>query len=115
MRHLDLDVFEPGETVATVSHDGRVFLHVVGPNGELTGASGGVLGDGFDIDDTIETLDLSVRAYNVLKRENVNTVGQLLDVYDSKGPEGMMNDFRNLGLKATDEITTKIRQLRGLA
>lgn len=51
----------------------------------------------------IEELDLSVRGYNVLKREGVNTVGELCaktrdDLYD----------MRNMGTKAVDQIEVRL-------
>lgn len=56
----------------------------------------------------IEDLDLSVRAYNCLKRVNINTVGDLIE----KTEEEMMK-IRNLGRKSLKEVVTKLRE-RGL-
>lgn len=56
----------------------------------------------------IEDLDLSVRAYNCLKRVNINTVGDLTE----KTEEEMMK-IRNLGRKSLKEVVTKLRE-RGL-
>jgi DNA-directed RNA polymerase subunit alpha len=55
---------------------------------------------------TIEELDLSVRAFNCLKRAGVNTVGDLV----SKTPEEMMK-VRNLGRKSLEEVVTKLQTL----
>ncbi len=55
---------------------------------------------------TIEELDLSVRAFNCLKRAGVNTVGDLA----SKSPEEMMK-IRNLGKKSLEEVIAKIQSL----
>lgn len=55
---------------------------------------------------TIEELDLSVRAFNCLKRAGVNTVNDLID----KSPEEMMK-VRNLGKKSLDEVIRKLRSL----
>ncbi len=55
---------------------------------------------------SIEDLDLSVRAFNCLKRANINTVGQLIQMT----PEDMMK-ARNLGQKSMAEITSKLDQL----
>jgi DNA-directed RNA polymerase subunit alpha len=55
---------------------------------------------------TIEELDLSVRAFNCLKRAGVNTVQDL--VY--KSPEEMMK-VRNLGKKSLEEVIAKLASL----
>lgn len=55
---------------------------------------------------TIEELDLSVRAFNCLKRAGVNTVGDLI----SKSPEEMMK-VRNLGKKSLEEVISKLESL----
>lgn len=55
---------------------------------------------------TIEELDLSVRAFNCLKRAGVNTVGDLI----SKSPEEMMK-VRNLGKKSLEEVIAKLKGL----
>ena len=55
---------------------------------------------------TIEELDLSVRAFNCLKRAGVNTVGDLI----SKSQEDMMK-VRNLGKKSLEEVVQKLQSL----
>ena len=55
---------------------------------------------------TIEELDLSVRAFNCLKRAGVNTVQDLV----SKSPEEMMK-VRNLGKKSLEEVVSKLASL----
>ncbi len=55
---------------------------------------------------TIEELDLSVRAFNCLKRAGVNTVGDLAN----KSPEEMMK-VRNLGKKSLEEVIGKLQSL----
>ncbi len=55
---------------------------------------------------TIEELDLSVRAFNCLKRASVNTVGDLVN----KSPEEMMK-VRNLGKKSLEEVVAKLKSL----
>jgi len=55
---------------------------------------------------TIEELDLSVRAFNCLKRAGVNTVQDLVD----KSPEEMMK-VRNLGKKSLEEVISKLEFL----
>ena len=55
---------------------------------------------------TIEELDLSVRAFNCLKRASVNTVADLI----KKSPEEMMK-VRNLGKKSLEEVIWKLQSL----
>ncbi|MEG0540785.1 MAG: DNA-directed RNA polymerase subunit alpha [Angelakisella sp.] len=55
---------------------------------------------------TIEELDLSVRAFNCLKRAGVNSVGDLIN----KSPEEMMK-VRNLGKKSLEEVIAKLQGL----
>ena len=55
---------------------------------------------------TIEELDLSVRAFNCLKRTGVNSVGDLIN----KSPEEMMK-VRNLGKKSLEEVMSKLEAL----
>ncbi|MEF9983951.1 MAG: DNA-directed RNA polymerase subunit alpha [Oscillospiraceae bacterium] len=55
---------------------------------------------------TIEELDLSVRAFNCLKRAGVNTVNDLIN----KSPDEMMK-VRNLGKKSLEEVIAKLESL----
>jgi len=52
---------------------------------------------------TIEELDLSVRAYNCLKRAGINTVAELVQ----RNQEDMMK-VRNLGKKSLEEVEQKL-------
>ncbi|HEX7463570.1 MAG TPA: DNA-directed RNA polymerase subunit alpha [Actinomycetota bacterium] len=58
---------------------------------------------------TVEELNLSVRSYNCLKREGVNTVGDLV-----QKTEAELMDIRNFGQKSIDEVKAKLDEL-GLA
>ena len=55
---------------------------------------------------TIEELDLSVRAYNCLKRAGINSVAELV----MKNQEDMMK-VRNLGRKSLEEVEQKLSAL----
>jgi DNA-directed RNA polymerase subunit alpha len=55
---------------------------------------------------TIEELELSVRAFNCLKRAAINTVEELTQ----KSEEDMMK-VRNLGKKSLDEVKNKLEEL----
>jgi hypothetical protein len=113
MRQLDLTVFEPGDTVGTLSQDGRVSLWTVSPEGGLTRADNRLFGNatGFDLDTPIEQLNLQVRTFNLLKREDVNTVGDLLTFTHEKGDEEMLA-IRNMSQKNVDEIRNWATRLR---
>jgi DNA-directed RNA polymerase subunit alpha len=63
-------------------------------------------GSGKTLDMTIEELDLSVRAFNCLKRAGINTVGELVE----KNQEEMMK-VRNLGKKSLEEVEQKLALL----
>ena len=58
------------------------------------------------LDLTIEELDLSVRAYNCLKRSNINTLCDLMSM-----TEDDLIRVRNLGRKSAEEILGKLRAL----
>ncbi|MEB3299082.1 MAG: DNA-directed RNA polymerase subunit alpha [Candidatus Sericytochromatia bacterium] len=54
----------------------------------------------------IEELELSVRAYNCLKRANIYTVGDLL-----KKTERDLMDIKNFGKKSAEEVIERMRSL----
>ena len=58
------------------------------------------------LDMNIDELDLSVRAYNCLKRAGINTVAELCN----KTSEDMMK-VRNLGRKSLEEVLAKLKEL----
>lgn len=58
------------------------------------------------VDDPVEKLELSVRSLNCLKREGINTVGDLLNY----SIEELM-DIRNFGEKSVDEVREKIEAM----
>jgi DNA-directed RNA polymerase subunit alpha len=55
---------------------------------------------------TVEDLNLSVRSYNCLKREGINTVGDLV-----QKSEAELMDIRNFGQKSIDEVKAKLDEL----
>ncbi|NUP98535.1 MAG: DNA-directed RNA polymerase subunit alpha [Armatimonadetes bacterium] len=61
------------------------------------------------LDAKIEELDFSVRTYNCLKKENINTIGELVQL-----PKKALLEIRNLGSKSLTEIEDKLRE-RNLA
>jgi DNA-directed RNA polymerase subunit alpha len=71
----------------------------VGPAPSETALSG-------DLALTIEDLNLSVRSYNCLKREGINSVGELV-----QKSEAELMDIRNFGQKSIDEVKAKLDEL----
>ena len=57
----------------------------------------------------IDELELSVRAFNCLKRADINTIGELTDKTEDE-----LNRVRNLGKKSVDEIKEKLGNFKGL-
>ena len=55
-------------------------------------------------DISIEELSLSVRGFNVLKRSNLDSIGDVIDAMNDK----KLMSLRNLGEKTSREIKTKI-------
>jgi DNA-directed RNA polymerase alpha subunit len=58
----------------------------------------------------IEELNLSVRAYNCLKRAQCQTIGDVLRLAESR--ENGLMQIRNLGTKSAEEILAKLEELR---
>ena len=77
------------QTIAPLS-DESIFVEI-----DRTDTSG--------LDTPIEELDLSVRAYNCLKRQGVNTIGQLTECTEND----LMN-VRNFGAKSIEEVKDKL-------
>jgi len=59
-----------------------------------------------DLDRPIEDLDLSVRSYNCLRRQGVNTIGQLTEC-----SENDLLNIRNFGAKSIEEVKDKLQQV----
>ncbi|MDP2299705.1 MAG: DNA-directed RNA polymerase subunit alpha [Actinomycetota bacterium] len=58
------------------------------------------------LDTPIEELDLSVRSYNCLKRQGVNTIGQLAEC-----SEADLLNIRNFGAKSIEEVKDKLQAM----
>lgn len=58
------------------------------------------------LDTPIEELDLSVRSYNCLKRQGVNTIGQL-----NECSENDLLNIRNFGAKSIEEVKDKLQSM----
>ena len=72
--------------------------------GERTAIAKAVAGK--DYDRPIEDLDLSVRAYNCLKRSGITKIGQLLEM-----SEDDLLAVRNFGQKSLDELNVRLEAL----
>ena len=57
----------------------------------------------------IEELQLSVRAYNCLKKAQINTVGDLLQYSPEK-----LQDLKNFGRKSADEVFSTLKNKLGI-
>jgi len=57
----------------------------------------------------IEELQLSVRAYNCLKRAKINTIADLLDYSPEK-----LQELKNFGRKSADEVFIKLKNKLGI-
>ncbi|MHB8762465.1 MAG: DNA-directed RNA polymerase subunit alpha [Coriobacteriia bacterium] len=58
------------------------------------------------LDTPIEELDLTVRSYNCLKRQGVNTIGQLTEC-----SEADLLNIRNFGAKSIEEVKDKLQAM----
>jgi DNA-directed RNA polymerase subunit alpha len=54
----------------------------------------------------IESMDLSVRSYNCLKREGINTISELVAL-----SEHQLMNIRNFGQKSVDEVRDKLVEM----
>ncbi|MDX5894601.1 DNA-directed RNA polymerase subunit alpha [Rubrobacter radiotolerans] len=113
---LTIEVFTDGrlEPREALNEASRQLIDILGLFAEGYQGSGGAAsetsmgGRRNVIDDVrpIEDLELTVRSYNCLKREGVDTIGQLATMTE----EELMN-IRNLGMKSVDEIRSKLLEL----
>jgi DNA-directed RNA polymerase subunit alpha len=100
----------PREAVASA---GTTMVELVNLFSELSETPGISLGpaEGEEADEgikvlPIEELQLSVRSYNCLKREGVNTVGDLV-----QKSEAELTDIRNFGQKSIEEVKAKLEDM----
>ena len=100
----------PREALASA---GSTLLELVGLFSELAESQGLAIGPAPDesalsgeMATTIEELNLSVRSYNCLKREAINTVGDLV-----QRSEQELMDIRNFGQKSIEEVKQKLADM----
>ena len=103
----------PGDALSQAAYLLETFFHrfVEFPQG-FGGRIGGPNGSAFPVgipgapDARIEELDLSVRTYNCLKKANVLTIGDLLQISESE-----LMQIRNFGKKSLTEVREKLSSL----
>jgi DNA-directed RNA polymerase subunit alpha len=111
---LILDVETDGSITAreAVASAGGTLQELVNLFGELAEAASVTVREAEDESQpsdyaiTVEELNLSVRSYNCLKREGINTVGDLV-----QKSEAELMDIRNFGQKSIDEVKAKLEEL----
>ena len=103
---------DPGDAVARAGRiiDEHMMLFVEQAGTPIEG-EGGIFAAAVDegesvLDTPIEELDLSVRSYNCLKRQGVNTIGQL-----NECSENDLLNIRNFGAKSIEEVKDKLQQM----
>jgi len=110
---LTMEVWSNGSVDATeaISQAARQVIEHLVPIAELSGkpmvpaATMPAQAEAKHTSISIEELELSVRAYNCLKRANINSLGELLKLsYDD-----LMN-IKNFGKKSADEVIERLRQ-----
>ncbi|MBI4533290.1 MAG: DNA-directed RNA polymerase subunit alpha [Candidatus Melainabacteria bacterium] len=110
---LTIEIWSNGAIDATeaVSQAARQLVEHLLPIAELSGkpmvpvTTAPAQAEGKHTSISIEELELSVRAYNCLKRANINSLGELLKLsYDD-----LMN-IKNFGKKSADEVIERLRQ-----
>lgn len=84
----------------------QLFADLAEGPGLQLGPEPGAEGTGTDLSLPIEEMDFSVRSYNCLKREQVVTVGQLIE----RTEEDLL-DIRNFGQKSIDEVKQKLAEM----
>lgn len=115
MKTINLTIFGPGEMLATTSKSGVVVLWTVDDDGTLIREPA----EAVDIEQErkfqkllpIEELRLPIRCYNILKREGINTVGELKQYYWENGVQGFTT-MRNASQKDVDTIIQAIRDAK---
>jgi DNA-directed RNA polymerase subunit alpha len=102
---------DPGDAVARAAKiiDEHMMLFAEQATTDIAGEV--IFGEALDeaeavLDTPIEELDLSVRSFNCLKRQGVNTIGQLTEC-----TEADLLNIRNFGAKSIEEVKDKLQQM----
>lgn len=102
---------EPKDAVASA---GSTLVELFGLAKELNNEAEGIeigpapveVAASNELSTPIEDLDLTVRSYNCLKREGINTVSELIAL-----SEDQLMNIRNFGSKSVDEVREKLASL----
>jgi DNA-directed RNA polymerase subunit alpha len=102
---------EPRDAVASA---GSTLVELFGLAKELNAEAEGIeigpapveVAASNELSTPIEDLDLTVRSYNCLKREGINTVSELIAL-----SEDQLMNIRNFGSKSVDEVREKLASL----
>jgi DNA-directed RNA polymerase subunit alpha len=105
------DSMVPRDAVASA---GSTLVELFGLAKELNSEAEGIelgappveLAASNELSTPIEDLDLTVRSYNCLKREGINTVSELIAL-----SEDQLMNIRNFGSKSVDEVRDKLTSL----
>ena len=102
---------KPEEAIALASRILIEHLEIVASLSNIANVSGMMIEKQEDskakaLETPIEDLDFSVRAYNCLKRANINTLQDLINKSNSD-----VMKIRNLGKKSLKEVLDKIKEL----
>jgi len=116
---LSLEIWTDGTVApeAALSTSAKILIehlrHLAGVNEEnlnitIERETGGTRLSSELAETPVESLDLSVRVFNSLKRTGILTVGDVLDLLE-KGDQAVMS-IRNFGEKSLDELRDKMRE-----
>jgi hypothetical protein len=124
---LYVPIMKPGDFFAVRTLGGQLAFHQVGVDGDLKALGRGASplpallaaperltdseGEPLTRETALELLrpGLTVRTYNVLKREQLNTVGDVIDAYLEHGMNWFY-EMRNVGGKSADEISARLNE-----
>jgi DNA-directed RNA polymerase subunit alpha len=114
---LDVETMPCMTPADAVASAGKTLVELFGMAHELNVAAEGIdIGPSPDderqaeiLSTPIESLELTVRSFNCLKREGIHTVGELIG-----RSEADLMDIRNFGSKSIDEVKAKLASM-GLA
>jgi len=98
-----------GEASRTLEKHVRLFTDFAGGRGPEAYLGDDAFGEESEVrapDARIEELDFSVRTYNCLKKANILTIGELVQITE----QDLMN-IRNFGRKSLNEVKDKLAQL----
>jgi DNA-directed RNA polymerase subunit alpha len=102
---------DPSDAVAQAGHIINEHMAVFTEQATTDLPEEGIFAAAVDEADTvletsIDDLDLSVRSYNCLKRQGINSVGQLVECSETD-----LLNIRNFGAKSIEEVKDKLQQM----